>query len=277
MVVYCKVRLCKGECEMTTPFPGMDPYLERSGLWEEVHAGLIITMQQFLSARLRPRYRAAVERRTYLAVVSTDPFVGKPDVLIVSPSAPGLGTSVMATTQTITPRIGELPMPEEIIERYLEIREVETEEVITVIELLSPSNKQRKEGRRQYEEKRLRVLGSGTHLVEIDLIRAGEPLPVRVGGNGRQSDYRIIVSRAKNRPRADVYLFSVRDPIPDFPIPLRPGENEPILPLNQLLHDLYDLTAYDLAIDYSRPPEPPLSDEDNEWAAELLSVRGLGG
>lgn len=261
---------------MPTPFPGMDPYLERRGLWEEVHAGLIITIQQFLTARLRPRYRAAVERRTYLAVVSAEPFIGKPDVLIVSPTSPSLGTGVMVAAQAATPRIGELPMPEEIVERYLEIREVETEEVITVIELLSPSNKQSKEGRRQYEEKRLKVLGSATHLVEIDLIRAGEPLPVRVGGNGRQSDYRIIVSRAKNRPRADVYLFGVRDPIPDIPIPLRPGENEPVLPLNQLLHNLYDLTAYDLAIDYSRPPEPPLSDEDREWAAELLRARGLG-
>jgi hypothetical protein len=58
--------------------------------------------------------------------------------------------------------------------------------------------------------------------------------------------------------------------IPDLPIPLRQGEAEPILPLNQVLHDLYDRAGYDLAIDYSRPAVPPLREEDAPWAAQMI-------
>jgi hypothetical protein len=87
------------------------------------------------------------------------------------------------------------------------------------------------------------------------------------------SDYRVVVSRAARRPRADVYLFDVRDPIPTVPLPLRPGEAEPELPLNQLLHEVYDLGAYDLVIDYRTPAQPSLSDADTAWATSLLSPR----
>lgn len=258
---------------MPTPFPGMDPYLERNYLWGGVHTRLIVAIADELSIKIRPRYRVEIERRTYMSVVPAGDPIGEPDVFVIYSSGASPAPTAQVATAGVLPRIGELPLPEEVTERYLEVREVKTGEVITVIELLSPKNKNKGEGRRQYEEKRLKILGSGTHLVEIDLIRAGVPLPVRVGGNGRHSDYRMIISRAKARPRADVYLFSVRDPIPDIPIPLRPGDVEPILPLNRVLHELYDRAGYDLAIDYSQPPEPRLSPEDSQWAAELIATR----
>lgn len=108
-------------------------------------------------------------------------------------------------------------------------------------------------------------------LVEVDLLRAGDPMPMRISGNGGRSDYRILVSRSNDRPLADVYRFGVRDSIPDSPVPLRAGEPEPVVAVNQILHELYDRAGYDLAIDYSRPPVPPLSDDDAAWAASLLA------
>lgn len=258
---------------MPTPFPGMDPYLERRGLWEEVHASLIVEIQQFLAPLVRPNYRVAIERRTYLALLASEPFVGKPDVLIVSSSRQAVRAAPTTAAIGASPLVGELPMPEEVIERYLEVRDVVTGEVVTVIELLSPSNKLTHEGRNQYERKRLDVLGSATHLIEIDLLRAGEPFPVRVPGTG---DYRIIVSRAPQRPHADVYLFGLRDPIPAIPIPLHSGEAEPILSLNQILHDLYDRAGYDLAVNYQQPPpDPPLAAEDAAWLDEHLRTIGI--
>lgn len=255
---------------MPTPFPGMDPYLERRGFWEEVHTGLTAAIQQFLTPLVRPRYRVAIERRIYLTVLASDDLVGKPDVLIVSPSGEPLPPAPEQAVITVAPQVAELPMAEEVIERYLEIREVTTGEVITTIEMLSHSNKSSRPGRQQYERKRLAVLTSLTNLVEIDLLRAGDPMPMRLLGNGSPGQYRLVVSRSQHRPRADVYPFSMREPIPSVPIPLRPGEEEPLLALNQIVHDLYDRAGYDLAIDYHRPPVPALRSEDAQWAALLM-------
>jgi hypothetical protein len=248
----------------------MDPYLERRGLWEEVHTGLIAEIQQFLAPLVRPRYRVAVERRVYLTVLSPEDLVGKPDVLVVATAREPAPAVTGRSSATIEPQVAELPVVEEVIERYLEIREVTTSDVITVLEILSHSNKSTRQGREQYERKRLSVLASLTNLVEVDLLRAGDPMPMRIAGLDNLGAYRLTVSRSQRRPQADVYLFGVRDAIPDVPIPLRPGEDEPVLTLNQILHDLYDRVGYDLAIDYRRPPVPPLVGEEAQWAAQLL-------
>lgn len=263
---------------MPTPFPGMDPYLERRGLWEEVHTNLIVAIQHFLTPLLRPKYRVAVEQRTYLSLVSTEAtLIGKPDVMVTAPTAAvsSAGAASLAVAEASVadlPLPGELPLPEEIIERHLEIRDTDTHEVITAIEILSPTNKESAEGRQQYERKRLNVLASATSLVEIDLLRGGQPFAMRVRGvdQDKSSDYRIVISRSWQRPAADLYLFSVRQFIPSFHIPLRLGEEEPVLPLNLILHELYDRGGYDLAIDYSQPPAPPLSAEDAAWASDLM-------
>ena len=258
---------------MPTPFPGMDPYLERAGMWEEVHTRLIVAMADALGPHVRPKYRVGVEQRTYLALLTPDEYerVGKPDVLVSASRRQEPLAQATATAVSITPRIAQLPMPEEITERYLEVRDVVTGEVITIIELLSPTNKLTREGRRQYVRKRLQVLGSATHFIEIDLLRAGEPFPFKVIDDDAQSDYRMIVSRAQDRPQAAVYLFTIRDPIPDIPVPLQPGDAEPSLALNHLLHDVYDRAGYDLTLDYQQsPPPPPMREQDLRWVKQLL-------
>lgn len=258
---------------MGTPFPGMDPYLERRGLWEEVHTRLIVAMADYLANPLFPKYRAAVEQRTYVSVSHPDGFAGKPDVLVVGAPDPNAGfgyETLVAESIDRATLVAELPIPEEITERYLEIREVETDRVITVIELLSPSNKLSREGREEYERKRLKVLASLTHLVEIDLLRAGTPPEFRLRQPASSSDYRITISRSERRPYADLFLFGVRQPIPDIPIPLRRGDSEPTLPLNQLLHELYDRARYDLVVHYDRPADPPLNDADADWAQTVI-------
>jgi Protein of unknown function (DUF4058) len=49
----------------------------------------------------------------------------------------------------------DVTMPETVKETYLEVRDVATQEVVTVIEILSPKNKRLGEGRNAYEKKRL--------------------------------------------------------------------------------------------------------------------------
>lgn len=254
----------------------MDPYLERPSLWKEIHTSLIVAIQRFLNPLLRPRYRVAIEQRNYLALLAPDEeLVGIPNVLIIpqqTEQQPRAYPSAVVDAVTIEPVVGELPAPEEVRERYLEIRDIETQEVVTVIEILSPTNKTTREGRRQYEQKRADTLSSSTNLIEIDLLRTGKPLAVKLPGNRspKASDYRIVISRAHYRPKADVYLFGIRNPIPDLPVPLRYGEAEPLLLFNRLLHTIYEEGSYDLAIDYTQPPAPPLSAEQWQWAQGMI-------
>lgn len=250
---------------MPSPFPGMDPYLEQAGVWSQVHTELIVDIRRFLTPILRPKYRVDMEQRNYLAVAPPDDLVGEPDV-IISVDNPSLTAPTTAMT-SVVPLVGVLPVPEEIKERYLEIRSVDTREVVTVIEILSPVNKRAGEGREQYEEKRKEILGSRTHLIEIDLLRAGRAMPMTVS---EENHYRIVVSRARWRPSADFYLFSVRQPIPDIPVPLLRGDAEPVIKLNQILHELYDQSGYDMDIDYAKtPPAPTFSKADAEWIRAL--------
>jgi len=255
----------------------MDPYLERPGLWNQVHTVLIGQLQLYLAPLVAPRYRVVVERRMYLSLLEPGEFVGVPDVgvVVAQPEAPAPTAPAVAAPPR--PLVAELPYPEKRWQRYLEIREVETERLITVIEILSPDNKRPGDGREQYERKRLEVLGSLTHLVEIDLLRAGEPMPMRILGDGQEvASYRIVVSRSERRPRAEVYLFGIRDPIPTFRLPLQEGDEEPEVDLGDLLHEIYDRARYDLAIDYKQPPPPPpLSEEDAAWLEERLRQAGL--
>lgn len=140
--------------------------------------------------------------------------------------------------------------------------------MVTALELLSPTNKAAGKGREAYLAKRLKVLGSPTHLVEVDLLRGGQPMPMSV--TAKPGSYRILVSRGDRRPTADLYAFGVREPIPEFAVPLRSGEEEPILHLKQLLEQVYVQARYGAAIDYERSPIPELQIEDRAWVSQLV-------
>lgn len=256
---------------MKTPFPGMDPYLERPDLWPDVHNSLIAHLRDALAPLLRPKYYVSIEERTDLAEAGDLTFADRPDISVVhEPQAVYEPAPATTGGETVTV---ELPMPDEIRETYLEVRAAETDRIITVLELLSPTNKRPGEGRYLYEKKRLRLLGTRTHLVEVDLLRAGEPMPMR--GDAGPSHYRILVSRAEERPRATLLTFGVRTTIPKFRLPLQKDDDAPIVDLNRLLHDLYDRAGYDLRLDYTADPEPPLDEDDAGWADELLREAGL--
>ena len=258
---------------MPSPFPGMDPYLERPSLWPDVHASLIIALRDALSPVVGPKYYVAVEERIYLIQPEERRLVGQPDVVVVGEREPAGGAGAAAATATMpAARIVEVPMPEPEPARltYLEVREPPGGEVVTTIEILSHVNKRPGSGRRQYEEKRLEVLISFTNLVEIDLLRAYPPMEVRPIDGGEASDYRVLVSRADQRPRAVLFAFSVREPIPAFPLPLRPDEPEPPVDLRSLLDGIYERDAYHRRIDYRKPPDPRLPEADAEWASAIL-------
>lgn len=254
---------------MRSRFPGMNPYLENPELWSEVHFGLISVLARIcnaealptLNAVITPKYRAAVEKRVYIDSL----LVGIPDVAVFQQ---GIETAEpQRTTATLSaPLVVTVPIAEETQERFLEIRAVGTGTVVTVVEVLSPKNKRAGEGKAKYDAKRQNVLNSAAHLVEIDLLRTGEPKPM---AGGVASDYRILVSRANRRPAAELYPFNLREPLPRFLLPLRPGDQEPIVDLQIMLEQVYQEAALDLAIDYTVQPTPPLPEIDFQWSQTL--------
>lgn len=262
---------------MVSPFPGMDPYLEQAIFWSEFHSRLIVAIADALAPSLLPQYYVAVETRTYMNGTDEEVLVGIPDAVVLSTLVPSVTvkpeTSSAGVATTVRPQSVILPMPLEVKERYLEIREAGSDAVITVVEVLSPTNKRQGEGRRVYNAKRQAILGSASHLVEIDLLRAYEPMAMHSMETGSTSTarYRILVSRSEYRPRADLYEFMLRDPIPKFPLPLKDAGEQVMVDLQPLIKGIYERSGYEIRVDYQAPvPPPALSVEDQAWVNEVL-------
>lgn len=257
---------------MPSPFPGMDPYLEGS-LWMTVHTQLSAEIARQLAPKLRPRYLALTTERfvfeepesVAIATSSLYPDVGVADV---GRGALASGDSAVATAPLRVATVVPTPVPHVTVE----IRDTANRRLVTAIEVLSLTNK-RGDGREEYLAKRRRILMSTAHLIEIDLLRRGqrvpmmEPLPA--------SPYFVFVSRAENRPVTDVWPIQISERLPAVPVPLLSGDPDVTLDLQLALHTIYDLVGYDLAVDYGRSPEGPLRPREAEWVETRLREAGL--
>jgi hypothetical protein len=163
------------------------------------------------------------------------------------------------------------PIPEEHREAFLVIRGREGHEVVTVLEILSPANKRSSsDGRAEYLAKREAILRSQTDLVELDLLRGGERLPVL--GPAPPGDFYAIVSRAPRRPRAEIYAWTLRDALPRIPVPLRGDDPDVAIDLPTIFATLYERARYDLTLDYEAVLAPSLAEGDAAWARERIAA-----
>lgn len=163
------------------------------------------------------------------------------------------------------------PMSEKIKQHYLEVRDRSSGLVVTVVEILSPVNKRPGEGRESYLQKRQRILGSLTNLIEIDLLISFDCLPILAPNI--QSDYRILISRYAQRPAAELYAFNLKDALPIFCLPLRSDDVEPTVNFQQLFTEIYDKAGYDYRIDYTSEIVPALSETNRVWVKQLLAQK----
>jgi hypothetical protein len=261
---------------MPSPFPGMDPFLEGQE-WRDFHHSLIDEIRTMLNPSVLPRYVVRVEEEVFL-VPSPDNGANArradwivPDTFFVrgeggSPRSSG-GTATRAGIEPVTLTF---PALAERRQAFLEIRYRETMDVVTVIELFSPTNKDsRGAGHSQYLRKREKVLSSPAHLVELDLLRGGERLqtvePLPSGA------YYAFVSRVSQRPEVAVYAWPLPHLLPVIPIPLAGEDPDVFLDLQTAFTTVYDRAAYPYTLDYRRPVEPPLSDADAAWVQEMLA------
>lgn len=262
---------------MSSPFPGMNPYLENPTTWANLHSRLIVAIANQLGPQIRPKYRVVVEEAVYKRDASDQTvLIGVPDASIRRSSSSSIETSELPEGTVMVARPEPIavtvPMPDTIRHRYLAIRSVQTSDVITVIEVLPPVNK-RGVGRQKYENKRLEILTSQTHLVEIDLLHQGQPMPV--AGYEPKSHYRILISESGDRPLAQLYPFNLQQPFPTVTIPLKPEDGGVAIAFKPLLDAIYELSGYDFDLDYSQNPIPKWPDNDLTWIDQYLKTQKL--
>jgi hypothetical protein len=257
---------------MPSPFPGMNPYLEQDDVWEDFHHSFIVNARAIIAPQLGEHYFVKVEPRLYIHELSEEErrFLGKGDLGITKKK--GRRQRSSATREVLTAPM-QLTLPTTVEERInaLEIHDKRNRRVVTVVELLSPTNKTSGEDYSAYNSKRRNILKSRTHLVEIDLRRGGKrPHPPRLP----TCDYYALVSRFGSEPRqVDFWPIALRERLPVVPIPLVAPDPDARLDLQQLLHQLYDAAHYSSYI-YEGQPEPPLKAQDAAWAGQFLPTEG---
>jgi len=268
---------------MPSPFPGMDPFLEKTPIFHELHTQMLADMQSQLQLQIRPKYVARLERHLSegsvwgLDIETMDRK--EPDVAIVkgesgrSPSPPRLIVKEAAAVaiEELTAEELELRKQRRIV-IYVNQR---PRLAVTGIELLSPSNK--KQGtltRERYLEKRSSAMHGGLHWVEIDLLRGGArpEIPIDVPP---QTDYLAYIAQATSTGRRhSLYPWQLTDPLPVLPIPLL-GDDRAVIDLAASFRWAYDRIAADDEAEYAAsPPLPPIREGFTEWMDDLLRSAG---
>lgn len=271
---------------MPTPFPGMNPWLEHPQLWSGVHSSLIVYLRDQLNPTLRPRYIAAVEERVFVEGpdrrVIPDVWIRKTHRSRPSPedsAEGGVAVAVAVEAETEDEPVIVVSPGLEVHETYIEILDLHANKrLVTVIELVSPTNKTAGPGRDSYRAKQLEVLKSDVHLVEIDLLRDGShvlavPEELARARCGDNYDYLTCVTRAIGlREQHELYASRLPQRLPRIRIPLAGNDPDVRLDIQKEIDRLIDLGGYDDRIDYTQPCEPPLSPENEAWMQQKLAA-----
>jgi uncharacterized protein DUF4058 len=256
---------------MPSPCPGMDPYIETPELWSDFHSDLASEMRAQLNRCIQPHYFARLTPYVTYEVVEVGQVYGvRPDVGVWQlQTLPG---ESQASTAIIAPAPVESLVPQEIPLRLhrVEIRATASQQLVTVVEILSPVNKRPShDAYLAYQRKRRDILRSEVHLLEIDLLRGGErpplvrPVPA--------APYYVVLSRANRRPTVEVWPIQLADRLPVLPVPLLEPDPDVPLDLGAAVASVYERGAYASQIDYHQPPPPPsLSKLDADWLRTLL-------
>ena len=263
---------------MPNPFPGMDPFMEEPAIWPSVHSRLIIYLADTLNVLMPAQYVANVEERIVLAEPLTDRY---PDIhLVKEVRRKGRDDSGAADVAVLEPDPSvEVEFePNESRETFVEIHRGEKRHsLVAVLEILSPTNKRRGDGRTKYLEKQAEMMLRPAHLIEIDLLRAGqhtvavprESVPV----NGW--DYLVCLHRAGWKNKCEYWATPLSDRLPRFSVPLTNGDEDIVVDLQAMVNQCYNAGRFARKIDYREECPPPLSKKNAKWVDELLRKKKL--
>jgi hypothetical protein len=252
----------------------MDPYVE--AYWTDLHQALCTYSRDCLKKNLPPGLVARMDERTIVESGFDDRRVIIPDVRVEDYGNAGGGSVATAPSPpTNEPMIIE--NDEAITEGFVQVIDTRNNNrVITVIEFASPANKASSAGRELYRRKQDELLGGGVSLVEVDLVRTGKWnmfAPQHKVERRRAGMFHVCITRGWDITRSEVHAITLRERLPTIRIPLRQIDNDAMLNLQMLVDQAYDNGSYGYGIDYSKPPEPPLSESDQAWALEWLKSR----
>jgi hypothetical protein len=252
---------------MSSPFPGMDPYLEDPAFWPDFHVTFIGCWREAVADVLPEGYEARLDERVNLVQMS--PEIIKlifPDVSVSrgtrQPRSPAAPTGTLLLEPVTIPH----EFLEEVRDIRIEILHRPDRSLVGVLEMLSPYNKTG-DGFLDYRGKRKAVLLQKVHLVELDLLLGGnrlpllEPLPA--------GDYFAFLSRADDRPNCEVYAWTVRQLLPTIPIPLKSPDADVLVNLGSVFDTAYKRGRYRRSLSYGQPPVAALNSADRQWAAEI--------
>jgi hypothetical protein len=270
---------------MKSPFPGMDPYIETCGLWGDFHTHLIERIYDAIAEAAPERYVVRTGERSYLVLMDAEgkeehPFT--PDVKVTAPEGEKKprkkkgGAAVAEPAGEIEPLTLCAFVDEEHRESFVEIYETGSgtePRLVACIEVLSPSNKRpNTPGWEQYQRKRQSLMVGGVHLIEIDLLRGGQRMPMRDAWP--DSPYLLMVARALKAPKyCRVWPAYFHRPLPPIPVPLLKPDADLSLDLQPMVEAIYERSRYERSIDYTRPLDPPLDSEEAAWLKQQLKAQ----
>ncbi|GAB4451925.1 MAG: DUF4058 family protein [Armatimonadaceae bacterium] len=260
---------------MPGPFPGMDPYLESARLWRGVHHLLISAINTTLNAALPTSFVARIDERVYIQEDRRNVY---PDVAVARRPSPATVEPAVATVErpTVVSAPLRLPLPyQRVREAFVEVFLLgEREQLVSVVEVLSPTNKLPGTGQEEYRRKQRQMRERGINLLEIDLLRDGEHTVLAPFDELQQSfgswDYLISLYRAAIPDACEAWAIRLRDPLPVIPMPLFGDFSDVPVDLQAVLNRVYDDGAFARSIDYTIAPEPPFNEEDRDWAMSRL-------
>ncbi len=261
-----------------SPFPGVDPYLEASPLWQGFHNSYIHGLLEAIQPALPDKYVAVMEMRIYLQPTEEG---GRTRSRIPDLQVARTGPQQVSSVHASAARGVMLDLDMDLLESreaLLNIFEASTRRLVTSVELLSPSNKRPGAGREEYRNKQLRLYGEGVNLVEIDFIRGGMNA-LLVPGERLSSlgpfDFVTGKLRAAEYLRYEARTWTLRESIPMLTVPLDAEEPEVPVELQAVYQRTFANSAFTRLLNYTRGLVPPLEFEDQDWADQLLAAADL--
>lgn len=221
---------------MPSPFPGMDPFLEDDKVWPAFQHHLTASLYQILLPNLIDRYRARIGQRQYATEMP-------------------LFTSVIR---------------EEHCEEFIEVRQRNDNRLVTLIEVVSPTNKTTAVGRDAYHERRREARSQSASIVEIDLVLQGKPMLDYSREGLPEWHYAVTVTRAMQPERHEIYTATLQKRLPRFKLPLALDDRDTVMDLQAAFTRSFDQGGFGAQLDYQSGPKSVAEDADRRWIDDML-------